>query len=319
MGSKRAKKVVVTGIGGRLGRLVARRLHRMGTYEVIGIDSHPVQGLPKDIVHLEVDLRSKQARDVFRRGGIAAVIHTGLKRNPRGNAEVHHQWNVLATARLLDYCHDFNIRKVVVLSSADVYGPRPGNQQYLAEDAPLMGAVDFADIRDLVEVDMQACTFFWRTRGKLLETVILRPVHILGLVRNAASNYLRLSRVPVAMGFDPMVQVIHEKDVVEAIVLALQPGIHGIFNITGPGEVPLSVLLKELGRPTLPVPSRIFEKTLQLMRKLHLTSFPIDQLAHIRYVGMVDGQRAQKVMGFRPKYSLKETVCAVESENELQD
>jgi predicted NBD/HSP70 family sugar kinase len=36
--------------------------------------------------------------------------------------------------------------------------------------------------------------------------------------------------------------------VAEAIALALAPGRRGIYNIVGPGEVPLSAVLDELGR-----------------------------------------------------------------------
>jgi UDP-glucose 4-epimerase len=50
----------------------------------------------------------------------------------------------------------------VVLSSANVYGPRPDNPQFLTEEAPLLGSQDFSDIRDLIEVDMLAQSFFWR-------------------------------------------------------------------------------------------------------------------------------------------------------------
>ena len=70
-----------------------------------------------------------------------------------------------------------------------------------------------AEMRDLVEIDHMASSFFWKARE--IDTVILRPVHILGGVRNAPSNYLRLSVVPTLLGFDPMVQMIHERDVAE--------------------------------------------------------------------------------------------------------
>src|SRR6185369_1735206 len=119
------------------------------------------------------------------------------------------------------------------------------------------------EIRDLIEVDMLAQSFFWKRPET--ETVILRPVHILGAVRNAPSNYLRLPMVPTLLGFDPMIQVIHELDVVEAIVAALAPGVRGIFNIVGPGEVPLSTVLKELGRRTLPIPHPVAQPILQML------------------------------------------------------
>lgn len=311
------KRIVITGISSHMGRMVAKRLHRFGTWDVVGIDLEGTSGLPKDIEHLQVDLRSRKARDVFRQGEVMAVIHLGLIHNLRSRAEQLHQWNVVGTAKLLEYCQEYKVPKVVILSSAEVYGPRADNQQFLAEDAPLMGAMNFPQIRDLVEADMQATAFFWRARESATEAVVLRPVHTLGQLDNAPSNYLRLPRVPVVMGFDPMVQVIHEKDVMEAICLAIKPGIHGVFNITGPGEVPLSVLLGELRRPTVAVPSTLMSSVMKVLWKFRLSSFSVPELHHLRYVGMVDGRRALEVMGFRPKYSLKEAVRAVQVHDDL--
>ena len=302
------KKIVMTGIGGRLGRLVAKRLHRLGTHKVVGLDRRPVSDLPKDIEQLNVDIRSRRAREVFRSGQVDAFIHMGLMHDPRKSSQELHSWNVRGTSQLLEYCHDFNVRKVVLLSSANVYGPRPDNPQFISEESPLMASLDFPAIRDLVEADMQATTFFWRAQGQDMETVILRPVHILGSVHNAASNYLRLKRIPVLMGFDPMVQIIHEEDAAHAIVAALKPGVHGVLNITGPGEYPLSVLVKETGKPTVPIPSSMAYYLVGQLWKLHLTSFPVPELAHIQYTCMVDGTRARRVMGVVPKYSLKETI-----------
>jgi len=303
------KQIVITGIGGRFGRLVAQRLHRLGEYEVVGIDRRRISGLPKDVRHLQVDLRSKRAQDVFRTGRVAAAVHVGLRHNPRA---VDHGSSVVGTQRLLECCREYKVPKVIVLSSADVYGPRPDNQQFLTEEAPLLGAIQFPEIHDLVEVDMLTTSFFWRAERSGIRIVILRPVHILGSVHNAASNYLRFNRIPVLMGFDPMIQVIHELDVVEAIVLALKPKLHGVFNITGPTEVPLSVVIRETGKPVLPLPPAVFKLAMQAAWKLRLSSFPAPELEQLRFVAMVDGSRARKTLGFRPRYSLREAVRAVD-------
>jgi len=53
-----------------------------------------------------------------------------------------------------------------------------------------------------VKLDMLVNAFFWR--NPTTDTVILRPAHILGTVKNAPSNYLRLDVVPTLLGFDPM-------------------------------------------------------------------------------------------------------------------
>jgi UDP-glucose 4-epimerase len=310
-GAAPRSKLVITGIAGRLGRLVARRLHRDGDGRVVGIDRRDFPGRPRDVEHVQVDIRSKKARDVFRAGDVRALIHMGVMHDPRQGEAEHHSWNVQGTARLLDACASYGVPKVIVLSSANVYGPRPDNPQFLTEDAPLMAGQHFPAIRDLIEVDMLASSFFWKQQD--CETVILRPVHILGGVHNAPSNYLRLPYVPTLLGFDPMVQVIHELDVVEAIVCALKPGVRGIFNVVGPGEVPLSTILRELGRQTVPIPHPLAKPILTALFRSRMSSFPVPELDHIRYVCMVDGTRAHETLGFRARHSLKETIRAVDA------
>ena len=154
---------------------------------------------------------------------------------------------MLSLRRLFECVEQFEIPKLVLLSSANVYGPRPDNPQLFNEEAPLLAAGRFTEIRDLVELDLAAQGFFWRNSA--IETVILRPSHILGTVRNAPSNYLRMKRVPTLLGFDPMMQVVHQDDLVSAIDLALAPGVRGMFNIAGPAPVALSHALAVLGAP----------------------------------------------------------------------
>ena len=307
-GGSPTNKIVITGVCGRLGRRVARVLHR--ERPVVGVDRRDFIGKPKDIEHQKLDLRRKKLRDVFRTGDVEAVIHLGVMHDPRASASDHHSWNVEGFGKLLEYVAQFGVKKLVVLSSANVYGPQPHNPQFLTEEAPLLGGARFSEIRDLIEVDMLAQSFFWKHPD--VQTVILRPVHILGRVRNAASNFLRLPRVPTLLGYDPMVQVIHEADVVSAITLALSPDARGIFNVAGPEPMPLSHLLRILGRPTLPVPYSLAKPLMRRLWSLHLTSFPTPELDHIRYVCMVDDKRARDVLGYAPSHDAEETVRAVE-------
>ncbi|MFT3692454.1 MAG: NAD-dependent epimerase/dehydratase family protein [Kofleriaceae bacterium] len=302
------KTVVITGISGRLGRIVARRLHHELGWKIVGLDRRPMPGRPKDIELHQVDLRSRKAKDVFRDAD--ALLHLGVMHDPRARAQQLYAWNITGTTKLLEYCQTFKVPKVVLLSSANVYGPRPDNPQFLTEDAPLLAAQRFPRMRDLVEIDHLVSTFLWRARET--ETVILRPVHIVGPVHNAPSNYLRIDRPPVLLGFDPMVQLVHVSDVADAIVQALAPGRRGIYNITGPGEVPLSAILRELGRVPRAIPHPIAGLALRLAFAAGLSSFPVAELDFIRYVCMVDGRRAAAELGFRPRFGLRETIRAVE-------
>ncbi len=306
---KSKKKIIITGIAGRLGRLVARRLHRLEGMSIIGLDRRPFLDRPKDIDHHQVDLRSKKARDLFRQHDIAALVHMGMMHAPRKSSQELYSWNIGGTTKLLEYCQAYDVPKVVMLSSANVYGPRPDNAQFLTEESPLLLAQAMPEMRHLVELDHLASSFFWKARE--IETVILRPVHILGQVHNAPSNYLRVRRPPTLLGFDPMVQVIHELDVVGAIATALKPGARGVYNIVGPGELPLSAALKELGRRPRPIPHPLAKSLLGGAWRLGLSSFPVQEIDFIRYVCMVDGTRAADELGFRAQHTLRETIRAV--------
>src|SRR6516162_7623579 len=300
--------VVVTGISGNLGRTLAKLLHTRE--RIIGIDRRPFPGKPKDVEMHQLDLRKKKAEDVFRRNDVRAVIHMGIMHDPRMNEEEHHSFNVVGTTRLLEYCAKYGVKKVVVLSSANVYGPSPDNSNFLTEDAPLMAASRFSGVRDLIEVDMLAHGFFWRHPN--IQTVILRPVHIVGPnIKNAPSNYLRLRYPWVLAGFDPMLQLIHQEDAARAMVEALRPGLKGVYNVVGPGEVPLSAIWRELSRAPIPVPHPLARPLLGTLFRYRLANFPPPELDHIQFLCAVDGSRWMKDVDWKPRYSMRETIRSV--------
>lgn len=296
-------RIVLTGISGRLGRRVAQRLRRK--HEVVGIDQRASPGLPSNIVHHQVDIRRRPAEDILRNGKFDAVVHLGVVHNFRIPSEKLFARNVIGTETLLRYVSKYNIKKLILLSSGDVYGPMPTNSHFISEDAPLMASQRFPEIRTLVAVDRAVQSFFWRHVD--IETVILRPAHIVGPhVRNAPSNYFRLRIIPKIMGFDPMVQLIHEDDLLRYIEAALEPGVRGVFNLAGIDPVPLSRIHKMLGKPTLPVPDFLFKGALERAWKYRLTSFPAPELDHIRFNAVLDTKRSREELKMQPERNLYE-------------
>jgi UDP-glucose 4-epimerase len=217
---------------------------------------------------------------------------------------------VAGTQKLLDIAARHGVKKVVLLSSANVYGPAPGNPNFLPEETPLLGAARLPGYRDLIEVDMYAQSFMWQHPA--IETVILRPVNIVGpTVQNAPSNYLRLERPVTVLGFDPMVQVIHEEDVCSAIALALRPGVRGVYNVTGAGEVPLSAALRELDRNPVPLPHFWVRPVVKRLFEARLSSYPPGEVDYLQYLCAVDGSRFIRDTGWTPRYSIRETLRSV--------
>ncbi len=230
--------------------------------------------------------------------------------DPRKKAETHHAWNVEGFAKLLEYCEAYEVPKLVLMSSSSLYGGRPSNPLYLTEEAPLMAGSRFASVADQIQVDMLAQSFFWRFPS--CETSILRPCPIIGAVRNAPTKFFQLETVPVLMGYDPMIQLIHEHDVIDAVMAALEPGVQGVFNLGGPTVAPLSMILARLGRKTVGIPHLFARTLLNRAFKLKLTNFPAAEVDYIQYSLLVDDARARTHLKWVPRRSMDEILEAVQ-------
>lgn len=307
-GAGERETVAITGISGNLGTVLAR--HLSATYALIGIDRRPFRDEGTPVEHWQVDRRKARVEEPFTVRHIDALVHMGVVHD-RGllSTEVH-DLNVSGTQRLLELCKRHGVRKVVVLSSANVYGPAPDNSSFLREEAPMLASARRGDMRDLVEIDLHAQSFLWRHPE--IETVVLRPVNVVGpSLRNVPSRYLRAERPFTALGFDPMVQVIHEEDVCRAIALCLRPGVRGVFNLVGPGELPLSAALRELGREPIPIPHFLLRPLLRWLADDGRGLFPPQEVDHLLYACTVDGSRAVRELGWAPSRTLRETIRSV--------
>lgn len=308
-GERRSKKravrerALVTSAASGLGRIVCRRLHR--SMDVIAVDRDDFPDRPKDVEHHAVDLRRKGAIQLLKKKRPDVVVHlSGLHAAPE---RAQGAKLVDATVQLLSLVEQVKARKLILVSSAMLYGPSATSASFLSEEAPLLGAGATKDLADDISLDMMVQSFFWKRPE--VETVILRPVHVVGPhLDNLASRYLRLKAVPTMLGFDPMIQLLHEDDLVSAIELALTPGVRGVFNVAGAGQAPLSRLLAVRGALPLPLPAPLFRSAVNRARALRLWSIDAGELAFLRYSFLVDGGRMQRELGFTPLRSLSQTL-----------
>ncbi len=222
----------------------------------------------------------------------------------------HHHYNIIGTTRVLECARRHEIPRVIVLSSANIYGARPDNDTFLTEEAPLLGSQTYTEMTDIVEVDMLAQSYFWKAPAMRL--FILRPTHVVGpRLRSPASRYLQLDAPPTLLGYDPMVQLLHERDLIGAFEACLTSDARGVFNLAGPDEAPLSKILAYLRRRPYPVPGPLLRAALENMWQLRMTTFPAAELQYINYACMVDSSLAQRELGFHPRYSLEDTLRSV--------
>src|SRR5690606_9143919 len=112
-----------------------------------------------------------------------------------------------------------------------------------------------------VAADLYAGSTLWRHPE--IETAVLRLCYSLGpSAHGTLASFLRGPRVPTVLGFDPLYHFMHELDAADAIVLALEKRLRGVYNVAGPAPVPLSVIIRETGRHNAPVPEPLLNLTL---------------------------------------------------------
>lgn len=326
-------KLAITGVNGFPGRAVlawADRAIVQGSASglgakysgIVAIDIlPPIDTLQKTVFH-NVDLTDHSAdlrlAEIFADEGVEAVLHLAFHFNPRKQSQESHELHSIGTMHLLNACARQNVKKIVVGSTTYCYGAFPTNPNFLPESFPLRGGQLSSYIRDRVDVEKQF-TEYQKEKPQCVVT-ILRPCSVLGPnVENFATRYLSRPVCLTPLGFDPLIQVVHEEDVLRAFQLALEKDVRGPFNIVGRGVLPLLTALRISGRVALPVASFMLYPMVQALWMSNLAIVPPGFLDFLHYLWVADGGKAKNELGFEPTYSTRETILSFIARQRLRN
>ncbi|HVH62428.1 MAG TPA: NAD-dependent epimerase/dehydratase family protein [Candidatus Dormibacteraeota bacterium] len=256
MGKKR--KILVTGVARWWGALTVQRLvEDPDVAEVIGIDIREPRYDLGRADYLKLDVRHSLIGKLVRAVGIDTVVHTLTRIDSFDMDPARaHEMNVIGTLNLLAGCagEGSPVRRFVLKSSGHVYGSRFDLPNSLREDHRLDTNSRHQFVRDIVEVESYVSDF--AARNPNIAIVRLRFSNSLNANEpQPLARYLDLEVVPTVIGYDPLLQLIHRDDCIEAMVLATKRGPAGAYNIAAPGSEPLSTLLDRAGKlhaPLLP-------------------------------------------------------------------
>jgi UDP-glucose 4-epimerase len=296
-------KVLLPGIAGLLARIVARKLKDRG-HDVIGIDSRPWPDIPKGITLHAVDIRKRAAEDVFRTSRPDAVIHMATVTHLLQKSEDRYRINLGGTRAVWDHCHAYGVKHAIFVGRHTYYGAAADAPLYHTEEEPPSGATQFPELSDLVAADLYAGSALWRYPE--IETAVLRICYTLGPSHHGTlATFLKPRRIPLVMGFDPLFQFMHEDDAAEAIVVALEKRVRGVFNVSGPPPLPLSVIVRAAGKRPLPVPEGLFRA---MLGRFGLPGLPQGAVEHIKFPIVIDSMRFKKTIGFRYTHDAEATI-----------
>jgi UDP-glucose 4-epimerase len=210
------------------------------------------------------------------------------------------------------------VRKFVLWSQTVLYGASGSNPNFLTESHPLRGNGVSRWLRDKIDAESAVLRFAQQMPGTVV--TILRLAPILGpTVHNYLTRYLGRRLVPTLMGFDPLVQFVHEVDALAAFKLATMRDCPGVFNVVGDGVLPLSTAIKLAGRVTVPVPHPIAYPLARLLWTAQLSEAPAAWLDYLRWICIADGEAAHQKMGFRPAFTTREAVLDYAGAQRLRD
>ncbi|HRI06375.1 MAG TPA: NAD-dependent epimerase/dehydratase family protein [Nannocystaceae bacterium] len=290
-------KVLITGISGAHARLVAHNL-LAGGHEVIGLDRRPWPDPPPGIRVFQADVRKRPAADVFRTERPEAVIHMATITHFSASREERLRINLQGTRIVFEHCHEFGVKQAIFVGRHTIYGATADAPLYRTEDEPPLAVSTFPELADLVAADLYACTAIWRWPE--IRTSVLRLVYLLGPSRRGTlASFLDGSRVPMILGFDPLFQFMHDQDAADAVALALEHNLSGVYNVAGPPPVPLSVLCRGTGRRALPIPEPLFG---YFSGRFGLPHLPPGAVSHIKHPIVVDAASFRAKTGFQHRF-----------------
>jgi UDP-glucose 4-epimerase len=305
------RRILITGIASYLGTELARRLEDDPAVEyVVGLDTKRPRAPLRFTELIEADIRDPEIGRLIPPTGVDTVVHNQIVRQPGPGmtSRAAHDINVIGSLQLLAACERVEtLRTIVVRGSAGIYGSEPAAPQFFTEDMSRLYPLRTRFQRDVAEIENLFETF--RRRHEDIVCTMLRyqltigPAHATQITR-----YLSLPVVPTYLGFDPRLQLIHERDALDAFVAAVRNPVRGAVNVAARGTLGLTRAIRLARRPTLPVPAPLFGTTSQLGRRLGLFSFSPDFRRLLRYGRGVDTTRLVEEVGFTPRFSTVEAV-----------
>ena len=191
------------------------------------------------------------------------------------------------------------VQRIVLLSSAMVYGAWPNNPMPLTEEAPLRPGQEFAFARQLAATEFLVES--WRRAEEHRRVCVLRPVPAM-----AARGTSSVARA-LAAGYglrageeDAPCQFVHLDDVASAVLLAVERDLDGVFNVAPDGSIDASSVRALAGDPPrLRLPGRAADLVSGLRWRFQRGPIPPGLWPYTRWPWLVANDRL-RAEGWRP-------------------
>jgi UDP-glucose 4-epimerase len=304
-------RYLITGGSGYIGgRLIDELFGRDETELIVNVDVRPPARQWAKTEFVKADIRDrKRMQELLERHQIDALVHLAFVFNPIRDEAKMYDIDVNGCQMVLHAASAAGVNQVLVTTSVAAYGAFPDNPKPIAEDWPLRGVPDFSYARDKADAD-RICQL-WAFQNPDAVMTIVRPTTVFGpnvdnwIVRGFQNNPF----VPLLDGVEEEFQLVHEDDVVSALIALLDGKHAGAFNLAGDGLLTWRRAAEMLGKKTRPISLKNMKRLNNAMWKLHVprTEAPAGNLEFLRHPWIMSTEKLKSTTGWQPRYDALET------------
>jgi nucleoside-diphosphate-sugar epimerase len=297
-GAEAARPVVaVTGAAHGLGlALTARLAHSPLAGRVVAIDDS--RGDVSGVTWRIADVRDPTLAG--RLSDVDVVVHTDIDYSPDSDARVRRAFNVRGAQTVLTAAAAGGVGRVVLVTSAMVYGARPDNPVPLPEESPLSVDSDDSVVSDLLEIEHLAERSPRAHPG--LQVSVARPAALVGDgIDTLATRHFEAPRLLAVKGSAARWQFCHIDDLVSALELAVAGKVIGDFAVGCDGWLEQDELQEIAGLRRIELPAGLTFATAQRLHRAGITPAPVADLRYMVYPWVVDCQ-ALREAGWQPRF-----------------
>ena len=289
--------VAITGAARGLGHALAVTLAASARVKrVIAIDDH--RGEATGVTWRVVDVRDPALAS--RLAEVDVLVHTDLDLAPESDRSARRTFNVRGAQTVLTAAAAGRVSRVILITSAMVYGASPDNPVPLPESAPLAADQDGSLVGDLLEIEELARRAPRVNPGT--QITVVRPAALVGpAVDTFVTRHFEAPRLLTVKGSAPRWQFCHLDDLVSALELAVAGEVTGAFAVGCEGWLGQEQVEELSGLRRIELPAGLTFGAAQRLHRVGITPAPATELRYVMYPWVVDCA-ALRAAGWQPAY-----------------
>jgi len=288
----------VTGAAAGIGRELLERLATSADFRrVVAIDEH--RGETQNVTWRVIDVRDPLLAN--RISDIDVLVHLAGDYALDSVPAERRAYNLRAAQTVLTASAAARVRRVVLVTSAMVYGAVPDNEVPLPEDSDVAAEPDTGVVGDYLEIEALVRRSARAHPG--LDVTVLRPAALVGPgMDTVVTRHFEAPRLLSVKGSSPRWQFCHVEDLVSALELAARGVITGVAAVGGDGWLEHEQVEELSGIRRFELPAGLTFGTAQRLHRLGITPAPATDLHYVVYPWVVDCT-ALRAAGWKPAWT----------------